>query len=86
MVDIVICVGSSCHVRGAEKLAEIFQQLIVQYGLAARVELTGAFCMECCSMDVSVRIGERTHRVPAASAEAFFEHEILPWARGRVTS
>jgi len=79
MLTVVVCVGSSCYVRGSEMLAETFDRLIRERGLNGRVELTGAFCMEHCSMGVSVRVGEEVFRcVDAAEAEAFFEREVMP--------
>jgi NADH:ubiquinone oxidoreductase subunit E len=78
MLSIVVCVGSSCYVRGSEKLAETFDRLIRQHGLDTQVELTGAFCMEQCSMGVSVRVGERVfHGLNPQDAEQFFLAEVL---------
>lgn len=79
MVTVVVCVGSSCYVRGSEKLAETFERLIRERGLNGRVELTGAFCMERCSMGVSVRVGDKVFEsLDAAEAGAFFERELVP--------
>ncbi len=63
MLTVVVCVGSSCYVRGSEKMAETFERLIRERGLNGRVELTGAFCMEQCSMGVSVRVGDKCFAV-----------------------
>jgi NADH:ubiquinone oxidoreductase subunit E len=79
MLTITICVGSSCYVRGSEKLAEMFEKLIKSEGFDGKVELSGAFCMEHCSMGVSVRVGERVFRqVLPENAEAFFYREVMP--------
>jgi NADH:ubiquinone oxidoreductase subunit E len=79
MLTITVCVGSSCYVRGSEGLAETFDGLIRARGLSARVELTGAFCMDQCSMGVSVRVGDKVHPcVDPSQALAFFEHEVMP--------
>jgi NADH:ubiquinone oxidoreductase subunit E len=79
MLTITVCVGSSCYVRGSEKLAETLGLLIRERGLAAQVELTGAFCMDQCSMGVSVRVAGRTYRcVDPADAVLFIETEVVP--------
>lgn len=79
MLAIVICVGSSCFVRGSEIVAETLERLIRTRGVAAEVRLTGAFCMEHCSMGVSVRVGEHTFSgITPAEAEDFFAREVLP--------
>ncbi len=79
MLTVVVCVGSSCYVRGSETVAEMLERLIEQAGLQARVELTGAFCMDRCSMGVSVRVGERVYSglTPEGTA-AFFYNEVVP--------
>ena len=80
MLTITVCVGSSCYVRGSESLAETFEDLIRRQGLDAKVELTGAFCMEQCSMGVSVRVGERVfHCINPLDAEKFFQTEVMPY-------
>lgn len=82
MLTITVCVGSSCYVRGSEGLAETFDSLIKARGLSAKVELTGAFCMDQCSMGVSVRVGDKVYCcVNSADAVTFFEHEVMPCLR-----
>lgn len=44
-----------------------------------RVEFTGAFCMEQCSMGVSVRVGDRVYcSVQLENVESFFYDEVMP--------
>lgn len=79
MLTVTVCVGSSCFVRGSERLAEALGRLVQERNLDARVELTGAFCMDQCSMGVSVSVNDRTYRcVDPDSALAFFESEVMP--------
>ncbi len=81
MLTVVICVGSSCYVRGSERLADALARLVREHELEAKVELTGAFCMECCSMGVSVRVGDRLFtQVDPAEAQTFFTENILACA------
>ena len=83
MLTIVICVGSSCHVRGSDDVAATLERLIAAEQLTDQVELIGAFCMDHCSMGVSVRVGDHIYRgVSPADAEGFFYREILPQVRG----
>jgi NADH:ubiquinone oxidoreductase subunit E len=86
MVTIVICVGSSCYVRGSEKLAESFENLIQAEGLHARVETSGAYCMDHCSMGVSIRVGDHLYRgVLPENTESFFRQEVMPRLGERAT-
>ncbi len=79
MLTVVVCVGSSCYVRGSETVAETLQRLIEQEALDAHVEVTGAFCMDRCSMGVSVRVGDRVFSgITPAETAAFFYNEVAP--------
>lgn len=79
MLTITICIGSSCYVRGSDKVAETFEQIIQDNDLNAEVELAGSFCMDHCSMGVSVRVGEKIYRgVHPEDAKAFFHNEVMP--------
>lgn len=82
MLHVVICVGSSCYVRGSDAIAAAFDGLIAEYGLQGKVELSGAFCMERCSMGVSVRVNDRIYRgILPQDARAFFANEVLPYVQ-----
>ena len=48
MVTVTVCVGSSCHLKGARDVIERFNELLAERDLAGKVELKGAFCMERC--------------------------------------
>jgi NADH:ubiquinone oxidoreductase subunit E len=83
VLRVTICVGSSCYVRGSDQFGAALASLIEQQGLQDRVELSGAFCMDQCSMGVSVRVGDGPcHVISAKNADIFLEQEILPAVRG----
>lgn len=78
MLIVTVCVGSSCSVRGSDEFAAEIQRLIVKEGLEGFVDIVGAFCMEACSMGVSVKVGDREFsNIRPNEAEAFFYREIL---------
>ncbi len=79
MVVVTVCVGSSCYVRGSDRVAEALERLIAERGLDGKVEISGHFCMEHCSLGVTVRVGDRLYRqVMPEEADAFFANEVLP--------
>ena len=47
-IEITVCVGSSCHVRGSRAVLTRFAELIKADGLEDEVALVGSFCMERC--------------------------------------
>jgi NADH:ubiquinone oxidoreductase subunit E len=48
VVSVTVCVGSSCHIKGAREIISSFNQLIRENGLESKIELKGSFCMERC--------------------------------------
>lgn len=77
-VEITICVGSSCHLKGSRDVVKIFERLVAKNSLEGQVEMKGSFCMgECSVSGVCVSVdGQRFHVVPY-EAESFFQNEIL---------
>ena len=83
MLVVTVCVGSSCYVRGSDRVAEAIERLIAEHGLQGRVEISGAFCMEHCSLGVTLRVGDRIYcQIMPEDVDAFFEQEVLPLTRG----
>ena len=48
---IQICVGSSCHLKGSERLVELFQSKISELSLSDEVTLAGSFCTGRCNRE-----------------------------------
>ncbi|AEM79843.1 (2Fe-2S) ferredoxin domain-containing protein [Thermoanaerobacter wiegelii] len=59
MVEITVCVGSSCHLKGAYEVIKEFERLIPFYGLENSVELKAGFCLGRCTEGVTVKVGDR---------------------------
>lgn len=79
MVEIKVCVGSACHVRGSYNVLQSFQQLIEEKGLHGKVEIKAAFCVKECQKDgVSVTVEEKNHNVKPEEARRFFRDVIVP--------
>ncbi|MHC4983022.1 MAG: (2Fe-2S) ferredoxin domain-containing protein [Planctomycetota bacterium] len=58
MVTVTVCVGSSCHLKGAREVIERFNELLNRHGLADKVMLKGSFCMERCGEGVNWQIDD----------------------------
>ena len=58
IVTVTVCVGSSCHIKGARAMITQFNALLKEHNLQDRVELKGSFCMERCGEGVNWQIGE----------------------------
>ena len=77
-MKIIICIGSSCHLKGSRQIVEELQYLVAENRLQDKVELAGTFCMGNCMNGVSVKIGEDPFSVKPETAKSFFEEEVLP--------
>ncbi len=76
MMNVKICIGSSCHLKGSKWVVEKLQELLKNNNLQNKVALSGAFCMSKCQEGVCVEIGETIHSVKPETVENFFETEI----------
>lgn len=77
MIDINVCVGSACHLKGSYKVIEELERLIESYKVQDKVELKGAFCLGNCTEGVSVKIDDKIFSVNESNVESFFEEQVL---------
>ena len=77
MKNVVVCIGSSCHLKGSRQVVEELQKLIDQNNLKEEVELAGTFCMGNCQKGVSVKLNDQLFSVSPQTVKEFFENEIL---------
>lgn len=76
-MEITICIGSSCHIKGSRQVVEKMQALVNEHGLRESVELSGTFCMSRCQEGVCVTVDEQFHSLSPETVETFFQKEVL---------
>ncbi len=76
-MKVTVCIGSSCHLKGARQVVETLQYLISENGLKDKVELGGTFCMGKCREGVCVTVDDAFFSVTPETVREFFEKEIL---------
>ena len=77
-MKIIVCIGSSCHIKGSRQVVERLQELIAEKGLADRVELGGTFWMGRCKDGVCVTVDGEFHSVDPDKVDEFFDTVVLP--------
>lgn len=78
MVEINVCIGTSCHLNGSYNVVQTFQQMIEEYSLHEDIEFKANFCMkECMNKGVSVSVDGTTYRISPESAREFFRNQVL---------
>ena len=75
-----MCVGSSCHLRGARQVIVRFNEMLTRHGLQDKVVLKGSFCMERCGEGVNWQIDDEmlTSANDQDAVEAFRRKVLAP--------
>ena len=63
-MKVVVCIGSSCHLKGSREVVEKLQNLINDNNLKDKVTLSGKFCMGNCQNGVSVTVDGELFPIP----------------------
>ena len=77
-MNISVCVGSSCHLRGSYNIIEQMKSSLARYGLTDKVNLGAAFCLGKCTEGDSIRFDDEI--VSGVSLENFdkvFKEHVL---------
>ena len=80
-MEITVCVGSSCYLKGSKDIVSTLERLVAANGLQGKVTLKGSFCMGNCTHGVSVKVDDALHSLSPSTTEAFFNDVVLPALR-----
>jgi len=75
-MDIYICIGSACHLKGSYEVIERFEKLIDKHP-DKNIVLKSSFCLDNCSEGVSIKIEGTVYSVSIDSVEVFFKEKVL---------
>ena len=77
-MNICVCVGSSCHLKGSYDVIRLLKENLEANGLTDRVNLSAAFCMGKCEHGVTVKVNDEiVTGVNADTFDAFFKEKVL---------
>ncbi|MDR0597786.1 MAG: (2Fe-2S) ferredoxin domain-containing protein [Treponema sp.] len=77
MLELTVCIGSSCHIKGAYNVIQTFQQIIEERSLHGRIAFKSSFCQkQCQNPGVAVSVNGVIHQVTAESSGEFFVREV----------
>ena len=76
---IQICVGSACHLKGSERVVELFKSAIAENKLDKEVALAGSFCTGKCNREgVTVTVDEDIYTgITPENFSDFFSEKVL---------
>ncbi len=74
-----VCVGSSCHLKGAPEIVALLQQNIEEKGLDEQVALAGSFCIgKCNRVGVTIQVDDEIYTgITKENFKEFFSEHIL---------
>lgn len=55
-MNICVCVGSSCHLKGSYNIINLMKENLEKNGLTDKVNLSAAFCLGKCTNGVSIKV------------------------------
>lgn len=76
-MEITICIGSSCHLRGSREIIGKLEKLVKENSLNDKVELKGSFCMGQCQKGVCVTVDGTLYSLTPETTEEFFNSYVL---------
>lgn len=85
-VNVSVCVGTGCYLRGSYDVLNKFIELTKQLNLENYIRLNGTFCLEHCDKGVSVKVDDEIITgITPENAEQVFKTRIAmktdpPWA------
>ncbi len=77
-MNITVCIGSSCHLKGSREVVERLERWILDRGLKDKIELRGSFCMGQCQTGVSVLVDDMYYSLTPEDTERFMMQTVLP--------
>ena len=79
MVIVQICVGSSCHLKGAPEIVAMLQKEVAQNQLEDEIVLAGSFCTgQCNRVGVTITVNDTIHTgITKENFRQFWNEQIL---------
>ena len=77
-MEIYVCIGSSCHLKGSYNIINALQGLIAEYHLEDRVSLNASFCLGQCQHGVTAKINdELVTGLNEENIRSIFEEKVV---------
>lgn len=72
-MEINVCIGSACHLKGSYDVIGEFQKVIREYNLEGKITLKGAFCLNQCTEAVSTKVDDKIVSMSPDKVRGFVE-------------
>lgn len=82
MINLEVCVGSACHLKGSYNVINKLNNIIEERKLGDSIVVKAAFCLGNCTQGVSVRVNnEKIVSVRENTVEEFLDQHVIPLLR-----
>lgn len=74
-----VCVGSSCHLKGAPEIVALLEKSIAEQNLGDQIALAGSFCIgKCNRVGVTIQVDDEIHTgITKENFKEFFTEQIV---------
>lgn len=77
-MNIYVCVGSACHLRGSHQIINLMKENLERHQLTDQVSLNATFCLGKCDSGVTIKVDdELITGVSPENFEQIFQTYIL---------
>ena len=79
MIELRVCIGSSCHLKGSYNVIQTFLQQIEEHALHDSIDFKSSFCMKrCAHSGVGTTLNGEAYHISPDSAHEFFKATVFP--------
>lgn len=57
-MDIYVCIGSSCHLKGSYDVINLLKESVAAHHLEDKVNLKASFCLGLCTDGVTIKVDD----------------------------
>lgn len=57
-MEIYVCIGSSCHLKGSYDIITLMKEHIKEHHLEDKIEMKASFCLGKCTNGVSIKVDD----------------------------
>lgn len=75
-MEIKVCIGSACHLKGSYEVIEKLKSLIARDGLGDKVVLKGSFCLGNCGDHVTISIDGDIVNASPETIESIYDERV----------
>ncbi|MDF2685079.1 MAG: NADH:ubiquinone oxidoreductase 24 kD subunit [Clostridia bacterium] len=77
-MNISICIGSSCHLKGSYIIIQRLQALLAENNIEDKINLNASFCLGHCTKGVTVKIDDEfVEGLSKDNIDDFFKEKIM---------